>query len=420
MTPIVFYFQVHQPYRVGRYSWFDIGSGRTPFDDDLNRDVLRRVAEKCYLPMNALLKRVIERTDGAVRVAFSISGVAMEQFERWSPETLASFQDLHATGCVELLAETSHHSLAWRMDEREFMEQVHAHGTRLLQHFGVRPRVFRNTELLVDEHVASLVERMGFQGIMAEGCEPLLGWRDCHRVYRPEPCRRLKMLTRDYRLSDDIAFRFSNPAWNEHPLSVARFMDWLEGSARGADYIGLFMDYETFGEHQWASTGIFQFMELLLSGIVRHPDLRLATPSDVIDHTPPVARLPIQRTVSWADEERDMSAWLASPMQRAANDAVYALLGPMRRARARGSNALFKRWRRLTTSDHVYYMSTKFDQDGDVHRYFSPYGSPYEAHIAFMNALEDLRQAAGSAGVHDDAGLIGVQDVGMPVSNSRE
>ncbi len=391
MTAIVFYFQVHQPFRLRRYSFFDIGATDDYFDDLENERILRRVAEKCYLPMNALLLRLVERHQGRFRCSFSVSGTALDQMEAWSPETLESFRALARTGCVEFLAETSHHSLSSLADEREFRDQVEDQARRVERLFGRRPTAFRNTELVLSNHVARSAEEMGFEAIMGEGADHLLGWRSPHRIYRPEGCERIKALLRSYKLSDDIAFRFSNRAWSEWPLPADRFAHWVHALPAEERFVGLFMDYETFGEHQWADTGIFAFMEHLPEAILKHPRFRFATPSELVREEDAEARIDVPAPVSWADAERDLTAWLGNAMQRAAHQEVYAL-GALVREVADRRPDLLQTWRRLTTSDHFYYMCVKFFSDGDVHKYFSPYASPHDAYIATMNVVTDFRK----------------------------
>jgi alpha-amylase len=387
MTAIVVYFHVHQPFRLRNYSFFDIGVDDRWFDDAANARIVRRVAERCYAPMNALLTRQILRTDGAFRCALSITGTALDQMERWAPKALASFRALVATGCVELVAETSHHSLAFLVDDEEFRAQVAAHTDRLEALFGRRPTTFRNTELLFDDDVARTAEELGFTAMLGEGADHLLGLRSAHRLFRPSGCRRIKLLLRDYRFSDDIAFRFTNRSWPGWPLTPAKFAASLEETPAESEQIGIFMDYETAGEHQWAETGIFEFMENLPDAVAKSSRLTFGTPSSVAAEARDVLRLQVPRPVSWADAERDLSAWLGNDMQRAAHDALYSLLPDVRRHR---DETLLQGWRRLSASDHVYYMSTKFASDGDVHSYFSPYKTPHDAFIAFMNVVDDF------------------------------
>ena len=393
MTSVVFYFQVHQPYRLRPYSFFDIGCSEEYFDDGENQRILERVAQKCYLPMNAVLLKAIREHDGAFRCAFSISGTALDQFEAWSPETLESFQALAETGCVEFLAETSQHSLAALFDEEEFAEQIEEHTDRIEELFGRRPTCFRNTELVCDNRIARTAEKLGYEAILAEGADHLLGWRSPHRVYRPEGCERIKLLLRSYRLSDDIAFRFSNKSWKDWPLTAEKFSHWLHEASSDEAVVGLFMDYETFGEHQWEDTGIFDFMRELPRRLLANPEFRFETPSQAAAEHDPVSRLDIPHPVSWADAERDLTAWLGNAMQRSANEALYSIGAQLRELKDEAPE-LLARWRKLTTSDHLYYMCTKWFSDGDVHKYFSPYETPHDAFIAFMNVIDDLGRRA--------------------------
>ncbi len=389
MTSIVFYFQVHQPYRLARREEVERGTGAPRYwDEKLNRAVLERVVERCYLPMNAVLAQAIDATEGRFRCSFSISGTALDQFEAWAPEALESFRALAATGAVEILAETSMHSLASLADLAEFERQVGAHAARVEELFGRRPTGYRNTELIIDEGIAAAVEAAGYEVMLAEGADTLLFGRSPHQVWRPASCERLGLLLRDYVLSDDIAYRFSNRDWPGYPLFAETFAEHLDEVPPFTPFIGLFMDYETFGEHQWADTGIFDFMRALPWRVLDNPNLDFATPSELAAAFPVREPLTIPRPFSWADEERDLSAWLGNPMQRAAHGAIHAL-GPA--VRASGDPELLADWLRLTTSDHVYYMATKEHSDAEVHEYFSPYDSPHEAFITVMNVLDDLR-----------------------------
>lgn len=390
MKDVVFYFQVHQPWRLRRYTFFDVGRSQAYFDDAENARILARVAEKCYLPMNRTILRLVERHGGAFRCAYSVSGTALAQMERWQPEALESFRRLAATGCVEFLCETSHHSLSFLGDEDEFRAQVRDQADRVERLFGRRPTAFRNTELVMSNRVARLAEELGFQAILGEGADHLMGWRSPHHVYRPETCERIKLLLRSYKLSDDVAFRFSNRAWSEWPLTADKFADWVTALPPREEVIGLFMDYETFGEHQWADTGIFAFMEHLPAALLARGGARFATPTEAAERRDPVARLDVPWPVSWADAERDLTAWLGNAMQRAAHHALYELAPAARAAAAAGRPELLEAWRRLSTSDHVYYICTKWFSDGDVHKYFSPYATPYDAFITYMNVLDDL------------------------------
>ena len=391
MSTICFYFQVHQPYRVKRYGYDEIGKRSNYFDDWLNEDVVKRVAERCYLPMNEVLRRAIVETDGAFRVSFSISGTALRQFEQWAPEVIDSFKGLVATGGVELLCETSRHSLAALVNPEEFAIQVEQQRAHLLRLFGVAPTTFRNTELIVDPSVARQVRDLGFDLLVGEGADVIMEGRAPSHLFEIEGAPGLPILLRDYRYSDDIAFRFSNPAWEEHPLFAETFVRWM-GELDSDRVVGLFMDYETFGEHQPADTGIFDFMSALPQQALAHGGIDFKTPAEL---RPPGASgqaIRYPRPVSWADEERDLSAWFGNHMQRAASEAIWSL---REAALASSDSAHAEAWRDLTTSDHVYYVATACATDGDVHEYFSPFGSPHDAFLTVMNVVEDFGRRLG-------------------------
>ena len=390
MRSLVFYFQVHQPFRLRRYTFFDIGRSSDYFFDESNARIAQRVAEKCYQPMNELLLRRIEATNGAFRCSFSISGTALDQLSQWTPWVIDSWKKLAATGSVEFLAETSHHSLSSLFDPEEFRVQVRSHARRIQELFGVRPTTFRNTELVCSNAISRLAESLGFSCILGEGADHLLGWRSPHRIYRPEGCERIKLMLRSYRLSDDIAFRFSNRAWDQWPLYADRWASWVAALPPRDDLVNLFMDYETFGEHQWRDTGIFDFMERMPEEILAR-GMRFQTPAEAAAEADPAGRLDLPYAVSWADAERDLTAWLGNDMQRAANSALWEI---GRAVRSTNDPALHADWRRLTTSDHLYYMCTKWFSDGDVHKYFSPFESPHDAYVAFMNVLDDVDRRA--------------------------
>ncbi len=394
MTAVVFYFQVHQPNRLNRLRFEDVGTGREYFDDTLNQMIVQRVAERCYLPMNALLAEAIADTGGRFRCAFALSGTLITQLERWAPKALDSFVALARTGAVEFVCETGYHSLASvgepRGDMREFAAQVEEQRRRLKELFGLVPTSFRNTELILDNRIAKTVEELGFDQQLGEGVDRLLEWRSPRRVYRAKGCRRLKLLLRDYLFSDDIAFRFSNRQWPEYPLLAERYAEWLHRAAPEDEFVGLFMDYETFGEHQGPDTGIFEFMRHLPRFVLADERFSFRTPAEAAAAHEPVAELDIAETLSWADKERDLTAWLENDMQKEAHARLYALLPSARAAAEAGHPELLAAWRKLSTSDHVYYMSTKWHSDGDVHQYFTPYESPHDSFILFMHVLDDL------------------------------
>lgn len=409
MSSICFYFQVHQPHRVRKYRVFDIGTPGNYFDDrsetSLNNErVLKKVARKSYLPTNNALLELLDRHP-EFRVSFSFSGVVLEQLRQYSPETLHSFKRLVDTGQVEVLSETYHHSLAFFYSRDEFERQVEAHGDIIYDIFGVTPRVFRNTELAYNNEVAKWADEKGYHGVIAEGWDKHLGWRSPNFVYRPEGTENIRLLMKNYKLSDDIAFRFSQESWAEWPLTAEKYAHWVSSHNGNADTINLFMDYETFGEHQWSSTGIFDFLRKLPEALLEHPDNTFKTPSEVIAAYDPQDTVDVPDTVTWADSERDLSAWLGNSMQHQAADAVYELEEDVLES---GDEQLIKDWRRLQTSDHFYYMCTKWFSDGDVHAYFNPYESPYDAFISYMNVIHDLthRVEAGQVKESESASLV--------------
>ena len=400
MPAVCFYFQVHQPFRVKKYPFFSIGRDHDYFTQTSgnsldNRYILERVARKCYLPANRLMLELLQQHP-KFRISYSLSGVLLEQLEQYAPEVLASFQDLVKTGRVEILGETYHHSLSFMHSREEFRRQTALHGARVKEIFGVTPKVFRNTELIYSNEVAAEAEALGFKGILAEGADHLLGWRSPNFVYRPVGAKKIALLLKNYRLSDDIAFRFSSQHWKDWPLTAEKFASWVNGVNGDGTNVNLFMDYETFGEHQWESTGIFEFLRHLPREILRNPDNSFMTPSEVIAAHKPVGEIDAPYYVSWADVERDLSAWKGNPMQDEAFRAVYELEKPIRDS---GDAVLMDDWGKLQTSDHFYYMCTKWFADGDVHAYFNPYESPYEAFLSYMNAIEDLRSRIAARSV---------------------
>ncbi|MCB0337368.1 MAG: glycoside hydrolase family 57 protein [Bdellovibrionales bacterium] len=384
MSAVCFYFQVHQPYRVGRFSYFDSCKSDKYFDVDKNAAIARKVADKCYLPTNQVMLELIDRYEGKFKIAYSISGVALEQFQEYTPEVLYSFQDLVRTGCVELIGETYYHSLAAVMNAQEFFDQVKLHTELLEDLFGVTPRVFRNTELIYDDYIGGLVSQLGYKGMIAEGCDDILGWRSPNFLYHVAQHPEVKLLLKNYRLSDDIAFRFSNQGWGEWPLTADKFASWVHQVSGCGDVVNLFMDYETFGEHQWESTGIFEFLRHLPEAVLRHPDWTFMTPIECVESFPARDQVNFFRTTSWADIDRDLTAWRGNRMQEGALQRAFGLRD---RVVATGDKLLMHDWRKLLTSDHFYYMCTKWAADGDVHAYFSPFDSPYDAFIYFMNAF---------------------------------
>lgn len=385
---ICLYFQIHQPTRLRLYRFFDIGKDSHYYDDFINRTILRRVAQLCYLPMNSLLLELVEKYKGEFRIAFSISGSALEQFDRYAPEVIDSFRRLAATGCVEFLSETYYHSLASLASPAEFRHQVLKHRDAVKEHFGVVPVTFRNTELIYSDSIGEQVYDMGFRTMLTEGARHILGWRNPDFVYTDDRQPRLKLLLRNYKLSDDIAFRFSDRSWNGWPLTADKYLGWLKSDiGNGGDVINLFMDYETFGEHQNADTGIFDFMRYLPEAVLADGTFKFRTPAEVVKAHKPVSAVAIPEPVSWADEERDVTAWLGNELQQEAFNKLYGLY---EKVALINDPAIANDFGHLQESDHFYYMCTKFFSDGEVHKYFNPYDTPYEAFINYMNVLSDF------------------------------
>ncbi len=387
MPSVCFYFQVHQPFRIKRYSFFDIGKDHFYEDDEKNVQILNKVSEKCYLKANATMLDLIKKHKGKFRISYSLSGTLIEQLEIYRPDVLQSFKALADTGCVEFLSETYYHSLSFIYSKEEFQRQVKMHADKIKKHFGQQPKVFRNTELIYNNEIAAFIEKMGYKGILCEGVDRILKGRTPNYVYQPKGTSGIKALLKNYSLSDDIAFRFSDVNWNEFPLKADKFATWVHKIAGNGEVLNLFMDYETFGEHQWESTGIFDFLHHLPEEIMKHKDFNFLTPSEIIAKYPPRDEYDVKDFTSWADAERDLSAWLSNSMEQEAAKRIYDL---EKKVKDSGNEDLIHTWGKLQTSDHFYYMCTKFWSDGDVHKYFSPYDSPYDAYIYFMNVYSDF------------------------------
>jgi alpha-amylase len=380
---ICLYFQVHQPTRLRLYRFFDIGKDSHYYDDFANRTILRRVAQKCYLPMNQLMLELIAKNKGKFKIAYSISGSALEQFQRFAPEVIDSFKALAATGKVEFLAETYYHSLASLASESEFRHQVEKHSALIEELFGVKPVTFRNTELIYSNGIGEMVYDMGYKTMLTEGARHIMGWQSPNYVYTGETQPKLKLLLRNYTLSDDIAFRF-----NQNKVTADQYVGWMKESAKEGDIVNLFMDYETFGEHQSVDTGIFEFMKALPAAVLKDGTFGFATPSEVAKKYKPVSDIAVDDPISWADEERDVTAWLGNELQSEAFKKVYAMTEKLAIV---NDEDLYADWGHLQESDHFYYMCTKFFSDGEVHKYFNPYDTPYEAFINYMNVISDFQ-----------------------------
>lgn len=387
MKSVCLYFQVHQPIRLRTYRFFDIGQSHDYFDDYANRFIMQQVAEKCYLPANKVLLNLIKKFGKNFKVSFSISGTTLDQFEAYAPKVIDSFKALAMTGSVEFLAETHAHSLAALKSKEEFKEQVSLHALRIKNLFGFKPTTFRNTELIYSNDIGDAVFGMGYRTMITEGAKHILGWKTPNLMYCSASSPKLKLLLKNFQLSDDIAFRFSEQRWNEWPLTAEKFVGWLNNLNPKDEAVNLFMDYETFGEHQWAETGIFDFLKKFPALLLKTTDIKFKTPSELAELLQPVSPLNIIYPISWADEERDLTAWLGNEMQDEAFNKLYSIEEKVKKL---NDPEILKKWRYLQTSDHFYYMCTKWFSDGTVHRYFNPYSSPYEAFINYMNVLSDF------------------------------
>jgi alpha-amylase len=395
MLYIIFYFQVHQPFRVSKYSFFDIGTSKSYFDEELNRFVFNKVAEKCYFPANQLFKELILRSEGRFKISYSITGTFLEQAKNYRPEVFESFIELLQTGGVELINETYYHSLASIFDLDEFLEQVSEHFEIMEREFGCKPSVFRNTELIYFDKLSDvLLNFPHIKTILIEGADKIL-MGDSPLYPRLSYNHAHLLLLKHYKLSDDIAFRFSDRGWAEYPLTAEKYVQWVrelplsEREGRNL-YLGLFMDYETFGEHQWKESGIFEFTRRVIELLLEEREISFLFPSEVhstLNYT--LRGLSVPTPTSWADTERDLSAWLSNPLQWNAMKTAFELL---RKAKIQGKKDLIAPLKYLTTSDHFYYMCIKYFQDGDVHKYFSPYDLPDNAYKYYMNILADIEE----------------------------
>lgn len=395
MKTICFYFQVHQPLRFRRYRFFDIGNDHYYYDDYTNESILRKIADRCYLPANKIILNLIKEYGSRFKVAYSISGMALEQFELYAPDVIESFQKLAKTGSVEFLAETYSHSLASLHNQQEFVSQVNAHTEKIRKLFGQKPTVFRNTELIYSDEIGAMVAQMGFKAMVTEGAKHVLGWKSPNYLYCNALNPRLKILLRNFKLSDDIAFRFSDQSWNEFPLTAEKYVTWLNQMDPKEDTLNVFMDYETFGEHQKAESGIFEFLKALPKAIFSRSRFHFASPSEVADRFQPVSAMPVPYPISWADEERDVTAWLGNELQQSTFKRLYTLAEQVYQSK---DETIINDWKNLQTSDHFYYMCTKMFSDGAVHSYFNPYEGPYDAFINYNNIISDFALRLEKAG----------------------
>ncbi len=386
MINICLYLHAHQPLRLRKFSLFDIGNSHQDyFDQKRNKKYLGRIAKKSYLPANKLFLDLINKTQSRFKISFSLSGVLLEQLEENAPKVIKSFQKLAKTKSCEFITETYYHSLASYFSEKEFKNQIYLQTKKIKQLFSYRPQIFRNTELLYFNNLAQIIYDLGYKAVLIEGADKILMGRRPNVVYRAKYVPELKLILKNYLLSDDIAFRFSNHDWQEFPLTADKFLSWVKTGQQGL--VNLFMDYETLGEHQWAETGIFKFLEDFITKADNDPEIQFVLPSEIIMSEITEDALDIREPLTWADTERDLSAWLGNQLQKEAAYFLYALETKIKKTR----NAdLLRQWRYLQISDHFYYMCTKWFNDGDVHKYFNPYDSPYDAYINYMNVLRDL------------------------------
>ena len=389
MSSIVLYFQVHQPYRLREYTLFDVGDNADYFDDIKNRAIIERVSKDCYLPANAILSELAKRYEGAFKFAFSITGVVLDQLEAYAPEVIQSFQEIAQTGHVEFIGETYYHSLASLFSRDEFKEQIKLHRKKMKDLFGQIPTTFRNTELIYSNWMGKFIEDLGFKGTLIEGAEQTLEKNTPNKIYRAVGTKSLGLLPRNYRLSDDIAFRFNTKTWDQYPLTAPKFAAWLSAVKEPEAVINIFLDYETFGEHQKEATGIFEFLRTLPDAILAYKKIEFQTPAEALSSHPFEEQLDIPNYLSWADMERDLSSWLGNMMQLTVSKELYDFETDIMKSK---DTELVNLWRKLTTSDHYYYMSTKHLADGEIHQYFNPYDSPYEAYIYFKNILRDIQR----------------------------
>ncbi len=392
MKKICLYFQVHQPFRLRTYRFFDIGHNHNYFDDYANRNHFRQVAEKCYLPANQILLELLNKHKGKFKVAFSLSGIFIDQMQLYAPDVLESFKRLAQTKHVEFLAETYTHSLVSLKNKTEFLDQIVQHSKTIENLFNYKPKTFRNTELIYSNEIGADVFELGYNGVLAEGAKHILGWRSPNFVYVNPICPKQKILLRNYKLSDDIAFRFSQHSWDQWPLTAEKYVSWLKNIDSTEEIVNLFMDYETFGEHQPQESGILEFLRHLPDEIIKSNILEFVTPAEAIKTLQPISPVNIHHPTSWADEERDTTAWLGNELQQ---DAINKLYEMQDFINVHTDPEITKIYRYLQTSDHFYYMSTKWFSDGEVHKYFNPFGSPYEAYINFRNVLNDFMLYTG-------------------------
>ncbi len=383
MKSICLYFQIHQPFRLKRYRFFDIGRDHYYYDDFANDDVINRIARNSYLPTVEALKEMVQTSQGKFKVAISLSGVVLEQLEMYVPELIDALKDLAKTGCVEFLSESYAHSLASLSDIEEFRTQVKEHDDKIYALFGQKPKVFRNTELIFSDEIATMIASMGFKGVLTEGAKHILGWKSPNYLYNSIAAPKLKMLLRNDKFTDDIARRFSDFSWNEYPLTAEKFISWVAATPEEEPIVNIFMNCEAMGEAQGRETGIFEFLKAL-PACAEKAGVGFITPSDAVAKLRAVDTLSVPYPMSWTDEARDVSTWLGNRLQ---NEAFHKLYTLTERVRMCEDRRIKQDWNYLQASDHFFFMSTKY---GAGRSAYSPYESPFDAFTNYMNVLSDF------------------------------
>ncbi|MBF0575229.1 glycoside hydrolase family 57 protein [Dysgonomonas sp. GY617] len=384
---LCFYFQIHLPFQLRRYRFFDIGNSHQYYDEFNIRNYLNKIVEQCYLPMNKVLLDIIKEHGSKFKVAFSITGETIEQLEQYAPQVLDSFKELAATGSVEFICETYAHSLAFLKDEKELERQLKKQAATIKKYFNQEPVTARLTGLMYSDQIGERVANLGFKAIVTEGAKHVLGWKSPNYVYSNVNNPDLNVLLRNFHLSDDIAYRFSDRSWSEWPVTSEKFVNWLDVVNENEEVVNLFMDYITFGNRHSRATGIFEFMRYLPKEVFSHDKFEFLTPSEVIKKHKPVGPVHVPYPISWSEEERDLSIWLGNDLQ---NDAFTSLCDLGEKVRFVDDASLTQDWERLQDSDHYYYMCTKWMSDAASRRFKSVYSSPYDAYINYMNVLSDL------------------------------
>jgi alpha-amylase len=382
MKTICFYFQIHQPFRLKRYRFFDIGNDHYYYDDFQNEEIIRRIAERCYIPANRLLLEMIKESGGRFKAALSISGTALEQMEVYTPEVLDGIMELVKTGNIEFLSETYAHSLASLGNEDEFKKQVRLHKEKVYALFGVVPRVFRNTELIYSDEISDIVYDLGYHGMLTEGAKHVLGWKSPNYLYTSASRPGLKLLLKNDRFSEDLSMRFNNYSWSDYPLTADKYMSWIASTPEEEQVINLFMNYDVLGSFHPAESGIFDFFRAL-PRFAAEKEIGFSLPSDAFKKLKPVDAISVPFPMSWVDEEKDCSSWLGNVLQQEAFEKINEISN---RVHLIQNGRIQQDWLYLQSSDHFYYMNTKHPGE----KGFSPYDNPYEAFNNYMNVLSDF------------------------------